>query len=381
MVVAPAIIAHEPEIPGHPNWQLEEVSVSDPGDHEVLVEMIAVGICHTDIVLSSVSQGSHGIDYPKIAGHEGAGYVRQVGEKVKSVKLGDPVLLSFYSCGSCAECDGGHPAYCDSFAKENYVGRKGLASRRRSSEGIWTRFFGQSSFSQYSVVDESCLVNATDLLQDANELKLFAPLGCGFQTGMGAIENITNAGPDDVVIIAGMGSVGMASLMTAAIRGCRGIIAVDRLSDRLELARGLGATHIIDTSQSEISITDAVQHVFPNGASIFIDTTGLPGIIESGLKALKQRGKLVLIGVPPSGYRLSFDATEHINKGRSVMGCIEGDSVPKAAIPRMIQWYREGRFPFDKLITFFEARSFDKALSQLHQGSAVKAVLVWNTTN
>ncbi|KAL5356583.1 chaperonin 10-like protein [Aspergillus floccosus] len=355
MVIASAIIAHEPKNPGSPNWRLEDVSVGNPGDHEVLVEMIASGLCHTDIVLSSVPKGSHGIEYPKIVGHEGAGYVRQVGSKVHSIQIGDPVLLSFYSCGSCGECEGRHPAYCDSFAKENYVGQKGLVTRQDSAEDMWTRFFGQSSLSQYSIVDESCVVN----------------------TGMGAIENTTNADPTDVVVIAGMGSVGMASLLTAAIRGCKGIIAVDRLPDRLALAKSLGATHTIDTSQSGTSITDSVRQIFPNGASIVIDTTGLPSIIEDGLQALKQRGKIVLIGVPPAGYKLSLNATEHMNKGRSVMGCIEGDCIPKEAIPRMIQWYREGKFPVDRLINYFHARRFDQALCQLHNGSVVKAVLLW----
>ncbi|KAF9894016.1 NAD/NADP dependent alcohol dehydrogenase [Aspergillus nanangensis] len=379
MVSTPAIVAREPKDIGHPNWQIEDVSVSEPGDNEILVEMIASGVCHTDLVLSSLPPGYMGIEYPKIVGHEGAGYVKQTGQSVHSVSVGDPVLLSFHSCGSCSQCDDDHPAYCDTFARENYIGRQGSVTTTNTGDKPWARFFGQSSFARCSVVDESCVVNAKGLLQSPEELKLFAPLGCGFQTGMGAVANIANAGAKDVVVVLGLGSVGMAAIMTAAIRGCKAIVGVDRLDDRLALAKELGATHTLNTAGSDMDLAEAVRALVPAGASLVVDTTGVPKLLEGGLEALRQRGKLVMIGVPPPGFELSVKATEHMNMGRSVMGCIEGDCIPKEAIPEMIRWYRDGRFPFDRLITYFEAHRFDQALKQLHDGSAVKAVLLWDS--
>ncbi|KAL4932013.1 NAD(P)-dependent alcohol dehydrogenase [Aspergillus undulatus] len=384
MIQTKAIVAREPRFTAL-SWALEDVAVSDdPGDNEVLVEMLASGVCHTDIVLSAVPQGQFGIGYPKVMGHEGSGYARKVGKNVTNVAVGDPVLLSFCSCGNCDQCEEKHPSYCHSFAKENYIGRKGHVTgtgtgtgEEKKEEEIYSRFFGQSSFARYSVVDKSCIVNAKDLIRDEEELKLFAPLGCGFQTGMGAIENVAKPGEGSVVVVLGLGSVGLAALMTAALRPCKAIIGVDRLPGRLTLAKELGATHTLDTSPVGFNLHKAITEMFPNGVSHVIDTTGTPAVIEDGLKSLRQRGQLVLIGVPPAQYDLSINGIQHINTGRAVVGCIEGDCVPSEAIATLIKWYRDGRFPMDKLISYFEAREFKQALAGLDDGSVVKAVLNW----
>ncbi|KAJ5356147.1 Alcohol dehydrogenase superfamily zinc-type [Penicillium concentricum] len=377
MVIGKAIVARDPVHPLTPNWSLEDVDVHSPGEGEILVEMRAVGICHTDLVLTSVPNGALGIEYPKVAGHEGAGIVRGVGKNVQSVEIGDPVLLSFYSCSSCQQCENSYPAYCKDFAQENYGGQKRM-SVRDSGEELWARFFGQSSFAQYSVVSEASVINAKGLLEHDDELQLFSPLGCGFQTGMGVIQNTTNAGPGDTVLILGLGAVGMAALMTAKIRNCKTIIAVDRVKERLELAETLGATHTLDTSGPDFTTLDgAVKKLLPGGVSIVIETTGVPTLIEQGLQSTHARGRIVLIGVPPLGYRMSFDVTEQINMGRSIMGCIEGDSVPKIAIPQMIKWYREGRFPVDKMIKFFNATDYQQGLDGMRDGSVIKPVLLW----
>ncbi|KAL4867889.1 hypothetical protein BDV12DRAFT_170492 [Aspergillus spectabilis] len=379
MAVTKAIVAREPRFTAL-SWELEDVTVKEePGDDEVLVEMIASGVCHTDIVLSAVPDGQFGIHYPKVMGHEGSGYVRKIGKNVHSVEIGDPVLLSFYYCSACEQCEERHPSYCHEFAKENYVGRTGhVHSVAEGKEEIYSRFFGQSSFTRYSIVDKASVVNAKDLVKNEDEMRLFAPLGCGFQTGMGAIENVAQPGPGSVVVVLGLGSVGLAALMTANLRNCKAIIGVDRVPDRLKLAKELGATHTIDTSPPGVNLHRAICDLFPTGVSLVIDTTGTPTLIEDGLKSLRQRGKLVLIGVPPTQYELSIRAIEHMNTGRAVIGCIEGDCVPSEAITTLIQWYREGRFPIDKLITYFEAHEFKQALAGLGDGSVVKAVLKWD---
>ncbi|KAL4867809.1 hypothetical protein BDV12DRAFT_170621 [Aspergillus spectabilis] len=378
MATTQAIVARAPSEPHTVNWSLEEIEVFAPGDGEIFVEMIATGICHTDLVLSSVPEGQFGVTYPKIVGHEGAGIVRAVGPNVHSVQLGDPILLSYYSCSSCGQCKSSHPAYCDSFAQENYIGQQGRMSIKGSGEKIWSRFFGQSSFARHSVVSEASVVNVKGILDDQDELKLFAPLGCGFQTGMGAILNYAAAGLGDAVMILGSGAVGMGSLMTAKIQNCTTIIVVDKVEARLQLARDLGATHTINTgSLGSATLKDAVWSIRPGGVSAVIDTTGVPSLLEESFHCTEKRGKFIFIGVPPYGYDFKFDVTEHINSGRSIIGCIEGDCIPGKAIPQMIEWYREGRFPIDKLIRYFEAEEYQQALATVMEGSVVKPVLVW----
>ncbi|CAI7570367.1 unnamed protein product [Penicillium bialowiezense] len=330
---AKAIVAWEPDQPLTLKWSLEEVQVSPPGDDEVMVQIHASGICHTDVVLSAVPEGTLGIKYPKVVGHEvkasvihgshvavglksptGAGVVLASGKNVKSVEVGDPVLLSFYSCSECAQCEASHPAYCDSFAPKNYIGQQGSMHMDTDSEIPWSQFFGQSSFAQYSTVHKSTIVNAKALIRDPSELKLFAPLGCGFQTGMGAIQNIAQAGPNDVVMVSGLGAVGMGAIMTAQIAKCKTIIAIDRVQSRLELAKEIGATHTINTSHSGFCTLDnAVRGIVATGASIAIETTGVASIIEQSIESTHARGKVVYIGIPPPNYTLNLNLSEHMN--------------------------------------------------------------------
>ncbi|KAJ5747748.1 Alcohol dehydrogenase superfamily zinc-type [Penicillium nucicola] len=362
MTATKAIVAWEPIEPGQTNWSLEDVDVGVPGEGEVLVEMLATGICHTDIVLSSIPSGNLGITYPKVVGHEGSGIVRSIGPNTSSVMVGDPVLLSYHSCGSCKKCHESHPAYCENFALENYIGHKNSMSISGTGDVITSRFFGQSSLAQYSVVSERSIVNVKGLLHDQDELKLFAPLGCGFQTGMGAIWNTSNAGPEDAVMILGLGAVGMGALMTAKIRNCETIIVVDRIEARLQLAKSLGASHTINTGASDYTtLREITMSLVSGGVSVVIDTTGAPSLIEDSLQCTRKLGKLILIGVPPRGYKLNIDVVEHIN-----------------AIPQMIKWYRESRFPIDQSVRSFEASQFREALSQLKEGTVIKPVLVWS---
>ncbi|KAL4933837.1 uncharacterized protein BDV17DRAFT_286645 [Aspergillus undulatus] len=315
--------------------------------------------------------------YPKILGHEGAGIVQATGKNVSSVVAGNKVLLSYYSCSICAQCKSSKPSFCTPFNKENHVGRKRSSMAiKENKEEIWSRFFGQSSFAEYTLVAEASVLKLTGLLESDEELNLFAPLGCG---GMGALAKVADAGTDDVVLVLGVGAVGMAALMTAKIRDSKTIIPVDKFPSRLELAEELGATHTIDTTVPELDFQQAVRDISPTGASVVIDTTGVGELIEEGLESLSTCGRMVHIAPPPPpGYKLNVDITSPFMYGKTITGCIEGSCVSSEAIPQMIQWYREGRFPLDKLITFFPAVDFGKALARMHDGSVLKPVLMWN---
>ncbi|OJJ05602.1 hypothetical protein ASPVEDRAFT_138489 [Aspergillus versicolor CBS 583.65] len=374
---ARAIVAREPK--GGPTWALETITVGAPADDEVLVQITAAGICHTDILFSSMPQGVLGVAYPKIVGHEGAGIIQAVGKNVNKVSVGDKVLLSYYSCSSCAHCKASRPTYCTQFNLENYAGRKwaGMVCKDGGEEA-WARFFGQSSFAEYTLAAESSVVNVNELLQSDEELNLFAPLGCGFQTGMGAVANVADAGPEDVVMVMGMGAVGMAALMTAKIRNAKTIIALDRFANRLELSREVGATHTINTVVDGFDFQQAVREISPTGASVIIDTTGVGQLIEEAYESLSSLGKLVHIAPTPPDYRFKLDTTALLMSGKTITGCIEGNCIASEALPQMIQWYREGRFPIDKLLTFIPAPDFAKALEGMHDGSVLKPVLTWS---
>lgn len=201
------------------NWTLEPVLVPDSlKDGELLVSMIASGICHTDFVTTSAPAGTPGYQYPRITGHEGSGYVKAIGPNVsKDVKVGDPVLLSFDSCNDCESCEDGHPAYCATFIPKNIVGQPSVfTSADHEKTPISGKFFGQSSFASLSVVNQASVLPAKDLIRNKDELQLFAPLGCGIQTGAGAVLNIAKPGKRDRVMVLGLGGVGLTAVMVSA---------------------------------------------------------------------------------------------------------------------------------------------------------------------
>lgn len=240
MLTSRAIVAVEPGddyTPGS-NWELQDIVVpTDLRDGEVLVEMVASGICHTDLSHTSCTRG---IKLPFVPGHEGSAIVKFVGPNVSiDVKSGDPVLLSFDSCGTCWRCMREQPSYCKSFVPLNMMGRERLLSEDGKTP-LQAQYFGQSSFAKLSIVKESSIVPAKDLLRDNEELKLFAPLGCGIQTGAGAILNLVKPGPDDRVLVTGLGGVGMSAVMV------RTVLAAPYCSHliRTRLQRSLGANRL-----------------------------------------------------------------------------------------------------------------------------------------
>ena len=198
------------------NWSIKDVHVRSIKDDEVLVQIIATGICHTDLLMTSLPPGMAGIEYPRIAGHEGAGYVRAVGSKVtKKLDVGDPVLLSFSFCNECTQCKQGHPAYCLNFHASNMVGDATCFKVADGSGEAVGQFFGQSSFANLSVVKGTSILNVKEIIKDEEELKLFAPLGCGVQTGAGTVVRLSNATKEDTLVIMGLGGVGLSAIMVS----------------------------------------------------------------------------------------------------------------------------------------------------------------------
>ncbi|KKY13601.1 putative alcohol [Diplodia seriata] len=387
MTTARAIVSRAPLNDG--GWKIEDVKVRDVGDDELLVRIVASGICHTDILFAGLKEGP-GVIYPSVKGHEGSGYVEQVGKNVSVAAPGDPVLLSFTFCDSCQICQAGHPAHCVRFGELNFGGcpcfHSSSSSDSSSSASSSTTpdlqgsFFGQSSFASRTVVKSTSVVNVRGLVKDDEELKLFSPLGCGIQTGSGTIVNVAQAGPQDTVAVLGLGGVGLSAIMAAKLRGCRTIIGVDKMSDREAIARELGATHFIDTSKlaDPTDIVAAVQDVTDGyGTSVTVDTTGFLPLIERAMDFTRLKGKLVQVGSAPFDAKLDVHIFPFMVAGKQYIGAVEGDVQPAKFVPQMIEWYRAGKFPVDRLVKYYKADEWRKAVDEMHSGHTVKAVITW----
>lgn len=300
---------------------------------------------------------------------------------MKVAQPGDPVLLSFASCASCQLCTAGHPSHCVDFSGLNFGGQHNFsaAASQGKEPDVFGHFFGQSSFASMTIVHERSVVNAKGIVKDDDELKLFAPLGCGIQTGSGTIYNVAAATPDDAVVVIGLGGVGLSGIMAAKIRGCKTIIGIDKVDSRLELAKELGATHGINTAGMGLDeLVKAVRDLTDGlGASVTMDTTGVVALITKAVEFTRLKGKVIQVGTAPIDAKLEIPIFEFMVMGKQYIGAVEGDSFPPKYVPEMIQWYREGKFPVDRLVKFFKAEEYEKALHEMHTGETVKPIIVW----
>ncbi|OCK78337.1 NAD(P)-binding protein, partial [Lepidopterella palustris CBS 459.81] len=372
-ISARAIIAHEP-VDGQLNWKLENVTLRELQPTELLVRMVSTGICHTDLIFGMMPKEAG--PYPKVLGHEGAGYVEEIGTDVKNAQVGDAVLLSFQFCSTCKDCKDGHPSYCKQFAAINYGGEQGVYETTESkASGV---FFGQSSFSSHAIVKEASVTIVSSIVKNNEELKLFAPLGCGFQTGVGTVDQLTGAGGKDAIVIMGLGGVGLTAIMAAKLKGCITIIGVDRSQERLEMAKTFGATHIVNSSNLKVSLVEEIRSLTDgNGSSITIDTTGNMDLIGNGMDFTANRGQMIILGVPPMDASLGVHLVSFMQTGKLLRGSIEGDVTPSEYIPKMVQWYRDGKLPIDKLVKFYPVKDFESAIADMKSTVTVKPVLVW----
>lgn len=301
-------------------------------------------------------------------------------------EIGDPVILSFSACKNCEPCARGHPAHCVDFNPINFeVTADNLVFSAKSTESagepdIYGQFFGQSSFSSWSIVREDSVINVSGIVETKEELHLLSPLGCGIQTGSGAILRAANAGANDRVAIMGLGGVGLSAVMGARIAGCSQIIGIDRYESRLELAKELGATHVVKTdSLSNLqSMTDAVLELTGGlGTNITLDSTGVPELIAEGIKITGFKGKILQVGTAPETATLSLPIHHMMVTGKQFMGVVEGDVNPQEYIPRLIGWVKDGSLPLQKIVKFYEAEEFEKAIRDMQSGKTIKPVILW----
>ncbi|AYN37264.1 NAD(P)-dependent alcohol dehydrogenase [Streptomyces albus] len=351
-------------------FKLETVSLEPPAADEVLVEIAGVGLCHTDV---AVAQGHLPFPLPGVLGHEGSGTVAAVGSDVRKVVVGDRVTLSFNSCGACAQCAKDSPAYCHQFMPLNFGGVRADSSSSLSRGGtaLGGNFFGQSSFATHA------LANARNVVKvpDSAPLSLLGPLGCGVQTGAGAVLNSLDVDPGSSLIVTGAGPVGLSAVLAAVVRELSPIIVVEPVAQRRTLALSLGATHAIDPAEGPVS--EQVRAIIPDGADYAVDTTALIPVLDQLLLSLSNHATLGTVGVPADPTAaLPLNLIQSQVTGLTFKAIVEGDSDPDTFIPELLALHEAGRFPFDKLITTMPFSQINEAIAAQHRGDAVKVVLV-----
>lgn len=347
--------------------RIEEVDLAEPRADEVLVRIAAAGVCHTDL------RAHKGLAWntprPIVLGHEGAGVVESVGSGVLHLKPGDRVVLSGSSCGQCPSCRDNLPSYCREVIPRSFGGKRmdGSSALSQGGQPLHAHFFGQSSFATHAIADARGAVKI-----DADiPFDIAAPLGCGVITGAGAVLRSFSLRAGQSIAVFGTGSVGLSAVMAAKLSGARQVIAIDPLPSRRALALELGATAALDAGEPDI--VAAVRGLVPDGVDYALNTTTLPAVYEASLRVLGMRGTAAFVSAPPQP--LSVPLPLLLGGGRSLRGIIGGDAAPQVVIPMLLDFWRQGRFPVERLVTSFDFERIGEVFDAFHHGSVIKPVL------
>ncbi len=355
-------------------FELGEFELDEPAADEVLVEIKGVGLCHTDL---TVRDGNLPAPLPMVLGHEGAGIVRAVGTGVDDVQPGDTVVLSFDYCGKCEFCRTGRVANCEKLLDLNFGGaRRAEDSPYDDHEGhdhghVHGMFFGQSSFGTYAIASKNSVVK----VDTKAPIELLGPLGCGIQTGAGAVMNSLAVEDGSRVVVFGAGSVGLSAVMAAKVRGAAEIVAVDPMENRRALAEELGATKTFDPTAEDDVIETIRAYFGDRGADYTVETSGVPAVLEQAIGALHNAGACAVVGAPPAGETAEFDINELL-LGKRIVGVTEGDAVPQVFIQKLLRLHERGLFPFDKLIKKYALEDFESAVNDSESGEVLKPILI-----
>jgi aryl-alcohol dehydrogenase len=348
---------------------LEDVRLGAPRPTQVLVRLVATGVCHTDMV---VRNQDYSAPLPIVLGHEGAGIVEAVGADVTTVAAGDHVVMTYMSCGLCDTCEEGHPAHCEYMGPLNFGGgRLDGSTAITDAEGgvIHDHFFGQSAFAEYALASER---NVVKVPVDV-PLELLGPLGCGIQTGAGSVLNAMKVGAGSSFVAFGAGAVGLSAIMAARVAGATTIIAADVNAARLELAKELGATHVVNSSETDP--VEAIRKITGKGADFALECSGRAEVLRQAIDSLGIFGTCGIVGATKEGTEAAFNVNDVMIPGRRIMGIVQGDVVAKTFIPALIELYKQGRFPFDKLVRFYDFVEINQAVEDSERGVTIKPIL------
>jgi aryl-alcohol dehydrogenase len=347
---------------------IETLELDDPAPDEVVMRIEAAGICHTDL---SVARWA---TTPLVLGHEGAGVVVATGTRVTDLRHGDRVVATFGSCGICSNCEDQRPAYCFDLAAINFEGRRSVdrpALRRPDGSAVAGSFFQQSSFATYALATTRNCVRLPEWI----DARVAAPLGCGIQTGAGAVFNQLGARARRPLLVIGAGAVGCAAIMAGRILGCAPIVVVELIAGRRHLALSLGATHSLDGAYRDWPAR--VIELTNGGANAALDSAGTAATFEGALAALHPGGTLGVLTLPGQiGERIAHPGgLDFLTK--TLVGVVEGDAVPAEFLPRLIAWHGAGELPVDRLVTPYRFADIARAFADAASGSVIKPVLTF----
>jgi len=359
------------ENPGEPAV-VREIVIDSPGPGEVLIRLVASGVCHTDLTVKNLN--GNGMKFPIVLGHEGAGIVEQVGEGVKNVQPGDPVVIAYRApCEQCPACLRGDPRHC-------YMAlRPGPRIKRKSDGAICSQVLRCGTFGTYTVVHSKAAIK----MPKEMPLDKACLIACGVITGVGAAMNTTPVSPGSRVAVIGCGGVGLSVIQGAKLMHAKQIIAIDINPVKLDWAKRFGATHTINAKQ-----TDPVQEVrkltddgWDGGVEFAFEATGIPVCTEQAIKMLSYGGRATTIGFPAA------DDMIHLNLGDMATGvywnkaglnvCHCGDALPSHDFPLLAQLYLEGKIDLDSMVTRkIKLEEVEDAFHEMETGNVIRSVIM-----
>jgi alcohol dehydrogenase len=352
--------------------KIEEVELDAPGHGEILVRVRAAGLCHSDL---SVIDGNRPRPLPMALGHEAAGEVVEVGAGVADLEVGDHVVFSFVpSCGTCDYCLGGRAALCAPGAKANNDGVL-LGGDRRLHQGDATinHHLGVSGFAEHAVTSRRSAVKIPKDLP----FEIAAVFGCAVLTGMGAVVHTAGLRAGQSVLVVGLGGVGLSAVLGAVAAGARQVIAADIAEDKLELAKAMGATHVVNSKDADA--VQQVKDISGGGVDIAAEFAGVGPALEFAFAATGKGGSTVTAGLPHPDTRLAVSPVQMVAEERRFLGSYLGGHVPALDIPEYIALYQAGRLPVDKLLTHrMKLEDINEGFDRLADGDAIRQVILFD---
>ena len=349
--------------------KVEEVTLDEPQVNEVLVKLMASGVCHSDL---HFMKGEMFCAMPVVVGHEGAGIVEKVGPGVTTVQPGDHVIMMVsFSCGKCRFCIEGRPTMC----VENMAIMAGSvlpisgATRLRKGDQALHHLFGLATFAEYTVVHERSCVK----IRDDAPLDKVCLLGCGVATGIGAAINTAGVRPGESIVIWGAGGVGLSAVMGAKLAGAGKIIAVASNDKKLALAKEFGADLVVNYKQDDP--VAKVMELTGGGADYAIETAGNAEVIQQAYASIHNGGKCVVAGMAALGTAVSIQSYEFL-LGKAITGTVQGDIRAQVDIPRYVDMFMDGKLPFDKMISkTYSLDQVNDAFNALEKGEVIRSVV------
>lgn len=349
--------------------KIEMLELGRPKDREVLIRIKAAGLCHSDL---SVINGSRPRPMPMALGHEAAGEIIEVGEGITDLQPGDHVVCSFVpSCGHCLPCQEGRPALCEPGAKANEEGVLLTGGRRLySGNKEVNHHLGVSGFAELAVVSRNSVIKV-DPEVPFNKVAIF---GCAVITGVGAVINTAKVKPGSSVAIVGLGGIGLNALLGAVLAGARRVIAADINSEKLALAKKLGATETFDSRNSDVA--EEIRSTTGGGVDYAFETAGAVPAMETAYRITRRGCTTITTGLPDPSHQFSFPQVTLAAEERTIKGSYIGSCVPSRDIPRFIELYKQGRLPVDQLLTdTLSFESINEGFDWLANGDAYRLVI------